>query len=467
MGGLLNILATVTGGDLPLVGVHPAGVSTPPQAASRISIFEGYAGVLMAAFLVTLAATPILRRLAIANGVIDRPSDPRKVHKMPVAYLGGVAVYLGMMAGILFALFAIRFPALVEFHHTQWANDDGVRLPVPVSVLLGMTVIVTVGVLDDVMSISPRVKIGGQLFAAAALAIDTVGVRLAAGILLPMAKAVGIESVWHNGIETIMFSIPLPGGGGAIPVDIVYWVGTAMIGIAVVSLCNASNLLDGLDGLLSGTSAISAVGLLVISLGMALMDDGPRDSQRIVLTLAVIGACLGFLPHNFNPATIFLGDAGSLLLGFVMCVIILSMGDMGRTQYVVAGLICFAVPIIDTALAIVRRKMEGKSISAADDQHIHHMLKRAFGVKKAVFILYGIAGSFALLGALVSLGRARMVYMLAMLLAAFIGVTAIKIARRRHLEAQAVAMAAGLVPPESPDAPQPPALQSPAAEQRA
>lgn len=156
MGGLLNILATVTGGDLPLVGVHPAGVSTPPQAASRISIFEGYAGVLMAAFLVTLAATPILRRLAIANGVIDRPSDPRKVHKMPVAYLGGVAVYLGMMAGILFALFAIRFPALVEFHHTQWANDDGVRLPVPVSVLLGMTVIVTVGVLDDVMSISPR-----------------------------------------------------------------------------------------------------------------------------------------------------------------------------------------------------------------------------------------------------------------------------------------------------------------------
>lgn len=101
------------------------------------------------------------------------------------------------------------------------------------------------------------------------------------------------------------------------------------------------------------------------------------------------------------------------------------MGDMGRTQYVVAGLICFAVPIIDTALAIVRRKMEGKSISAADDQHIHHMLKRAFGVKKAVFILR-IAGSFALLGALVSLGAPCMVYMLAMLLAAFIGVTAIK-----------------------------------------
>ncbi len=449
MGGLLNILATVTTGDNPLVVPGaPDAVASAARGDTRIGIFEGYAGVLMVAFVVTLIATPIMRRLAILNGVIDRPSDPRKVHKVPVAYLGGVAVYLGMMAGILFSLFAIRFPALVEFHPSRWMNEDGLRWPVPVSVLLGMTVIVTVGVLDDVMSISPRVKIGGQLFAAAALAIDTVGVRLAAGILLPIAKAVGIESVMHNNIETIMFIIPLPGGfgGGGIPIDIVYWVGTAIIGIAVVALCNASNLLDGLDGLLSGTSAISAVGLLVIALGMALIDDGPRDSQRIVLTLAVIGACLGFLPHNFNPATIFLGDAGSLLLGFVMCVIILSMGDMGRTQYVVAGLICFAVPIIDTALAIVRRKMEGKSISAADDQHIHHMLKRAFGVKKAVFILYGIAGSFALLGALVSLGRARMVYMLAMLLAAFIGVTAIKIARRRHLEAQAAAMAAGLVP---------------------
>lgn len=446
--GIFTILGTISGGEGPLSAATAPSVDVAP---SRISIFEGYAGVLMVSFLVALVATPIMRRLAIMNGVIDRPSDPRKVHKVPVAYLGGVAVYLGMMAGILFSLFAIRFPALVEFHHTQWTNEDGIRWPVPVSVLLGMTVIVTVGVLDDVMSISPRVKIGGQLFAAAALAIDTVGVRLAAGLILPIAKAVGLESSWHGGVETLMFHVPIPGVQGAgIPIDVVYWVGTAIIGLSVVALCNASNLLDGLDGLLSGTSAISAVGLLVIALGMALTDDGPRDSQRIVLILAVIGACLGFLPHNFNPATIFLGDAGSLLLGFVMCVIILSMGDMGRTQYVVAGLICFAVPIIDTALAIVRRKMEGKSISAADDQHIHHMLKRAFGVKKAVFILYGIAGSFALLGALVSLGRARMVYMLAMLLAAFIGVTAIKIARRRHLEAQAAAMAAGLVPLATP-----------------
>ncbi len=457
---LAGMFATITDGGSATSGIAPA----LPEIPSRMSVFEGYAGVLMVSFVVALIATPIMRRLAVMNGIIDRPSDPRKVHRVPVAYLGGVSVYLGIMAGILFSFFAIRFPALIEFHHTQFAVE-GIRLPVPISVLLGMTVIVTVGVLDDVMSISPRVKIGGQLFAAAALAIDTVGVRLAAGLLIPIARGLGISTTMHGNVETLMLSIPLPAGlgAGSIPIDVVYWVGTAIIGLAVVALCNASNLLDGLDGLLSGTSAISAVGLLVIALGMALMDDGPRDSQRIILCMALIGACLGFLPHNFNPASIFLGDAGSLLLGFVMCVIILSMGDMGRTQYVVAGLICFAVPIIDTALAIVRRKMEGKNISAADDQHIHHMLKRAFGVKKAVFILYGIAGSFALLGALVSLGRARMVYMLAMLLAAFIGVTAIKIARRRHLESQAAAMAVGLGPSPVPASP----VQTPAPDEKA
>jgi UDP-GlcNAc:undecaprenyl-phosphate GlcNAc-1-phosphate transferase len=207
----------------------------------------------------------------------------------------------------------------------------------------------------------------------------------------------------------------------------------------VLALCNASNLIDGLDGLLSGTTAISSIGLLIVALGLAVVDDGPRDSQRIILCLAVLGACLGFLPHNFNPATIFLGDAGSLLLGFCTCVIILTLGDKGQTHLVVAGLIIYALPILDTALAIVRRKMEGKSISAADDQHLHHMLRRGFGVKGAVLCLYGIAATFAALGVGMSLVRARIIYLLAMVLAAYIGVTAIKIARRRAIEAQAAA----------------------------
>lgn len=428
---------------------------------SRLAIFEGYIGVLVVAFLVSLLATPIMRRLAVAYGVIDRPSEARKVHRISIAYLGGIAVYLGILAGVLFSYLAQRFEGLISWHtitNVAHLDDFGVPIGVPISILLGLTVVVLVGVIDDVAHISPRVKIGGQLIAAAALAIDNVGVKLAQGFMLPIAKALSVPTTILPGdYETLLVQIPLPlpiGGIDHIPIDFIYWIGTALIAISVLGLCNASNLIDGLDGLLSGTTAIAAIGLLVVSLGLAHLDDGPRDAQRIVLCLALLGACLGFLPHNFNPATIFLGDAGSLMMGFCTCAIILTLGDTGKTFLVLAGVIIYAVPIIDTSLAIVRRKMEGKSISSADDQHLHHMLKRALGVKGAVLAIYAIAASFATLGASITLLRARFIYVLALILASFIGVTAIKIARKKSIESQAAAydakVAAGTPPPNTP-----------------
>ncbi len=421
--------------------------------ADRLVVFEGYVGVFLVSFLFTLLLTPLLRKVAIANGVIDRPSDPRKIHKIPVAYLGGVGVFLGIVGGVFFSLLAMRYQWM-DFHKSTHFISGIVQMPVPWSVLLGMLVITLVGVIDDMKGISPRVKIGGQLFAAACLAYDTVGVRLAAGVIIPMAKAVGLPltQVMQGDVQFETLALTIPGIG--VPIDVVYWAGTAIIGLSVVALCNAANLIDGLDGLLSGTTAISASGILIIALGMAVADDGPLDSQRLVLCLAVIGACMGFLPHNFNPATIFLGDAGSLLLGFSMCVLILSLGDTGKTHLVAAGLIAFLLPILDTALAIVRRKMDGKPISAADDQHLHHQLKRALGVKRAVLVLYSIAFSFAALAALLTLGRARLVYLLATVLVAYIGVTAIKIARRKHIEQQMLLKEAGLAP-SVPPAPTP------------
>jgi len=445
--GVWGILAQEAGAATGLAGAAVEAAEKLPAVATRLSIFEGYIGVLIVSFVLTLFATPLMRRLAVANGVIDRPSDPRKVHRIPIAYLGGVAVFIGIIGGIFYSLMGMKLPWLMNFHAVKPEHlepEYGIyHFHVPISVMLGMTVIMIVGFLDDVFGISPRVKIGGQLFAAAALAYENVGVKLAAGIIVPLAKSLGIGIDTVGGAETILLNIPLPmmiGGHDHIPIDVVYWAGTGIIAFAVLALCNASNLIDGLDGLLSGTTAISSMALLVVALGLAVVDDGPRDSQRIILCLAVLGACLGFLPHNFNPATIFLGDAGSLLLGFCTCVIILTLGDKGQTHLVVAGLIIYALPILDTALAIVRRKMEGKSISAADDQHLHHMLRRAFGVKSAVLCLYGIAGTFAVLGVGMSLVRARIIYLLAMVLAAYIGVTAIKIARRRAIEAQAAAV---------------------------
>ncbi len=166
--------------------------------------------------------------------------------------------------------------------------------------------------------------------------------------------------------------------------------------------------------------------------------------------MAVLGACLGFLPYNFNPASIFLGDCGSLLLGFLTIVIVLTLGDTGKTNLVLAGLIIYAIPIVDTALAIVRRKMNGQSISSADDQHLHHMLKRAFGVKGAVLSLYGMGLTFAALGIFMSLSRARVSYALALIFLSYIGVTAIKLARRKNLEAEM--LAANALPPGIPNA---------------
>lgn len=454
------MLSLQTPDDLPLDVDSPLanGFGNAIEALGDVpSTFLGfinaYLGVFVAAFIVTLVATPVMRRLALANGIIDHPSDPRKVHREPVAYLGGVAVFLGLMAGVLFSYVALGWSGLIEFHETAYLNGEYNHHPVPVSIMLGLFVIMLVGLLDDVVGIEPRIKIGGQLFAAAALALDNVGVNLARGVLTPIGRA-----FFGNTDLTWTFNIPLVGDT---QFDLIYWTGTAIIAIFVLGACNASNLIDGLDGLLSGTTAICSAGLLVIAIFLAMADDGPRDAQRIILTMALLGACLGFLPHNFNPASIFLGDCGSLLLGFCTIVVILMLGDTGKTHLVTAGLIIYSIPLIDTTLAIIRRKMAGKRISDPDDQHLHHMLKRALGVKKAVLTIYAIGIGFGVLGVAASFGRARIVYTVAIVFAAFIGVTAIKLARRNQpLPAPRLAPARAQRLAEKPD-PQPEARPEP------
>ena len=165
--------------------------------------------------------------------------------------------------------------------------------------------------------------------------------------------------------------------------------------------------------------------------------------------MTLLGACLGFLPHNFNPATIFLGDCGSLLLGFATIVIVLTLGDTGRTHLVLAGLIIYAIPIMDTCLAIVRRKMAGKRLSDPDSDHLHHMLKRALGVKGAVLTLYAIGLAFGTLGVVMSLWKARVTFAIAGIFIAYIAVVSIKIARRKQLEDAVAARVGKPAPPAS------------------
>jgi UDP-GlcNAc:undecaprenyl-phosphate GlcNAc-1-phosphate transferase len=273
------------------------------------------------------------------------------------------------------------------------------------------------------------------------MAMQNVGTKLASGIMRPLGALIGnTDLIFHLDIG---MSVPVLAPTGSITIDLIYWAGTAIIAIFVLGACNASNLIDGLDGLLSGVTAIATGALLVVALLMAAMDTGSLDAARIILCLALLGACLGFLPHNFNPATIFLGDTGSLLMGYLTIAIILTLGDTGQTHLVVAGLIIYSIPIIDTVLAIVRRKLAGVPMSAPDAQHLHHMLKRSLGVKGAVLTLYGLGILFGGLGIWLTTGRVRVVFTIAMVFAAFIGVTAVKLARRELIEAQALACPVG------------------------
>jgi UDP-GlcNAc:undecaprenyl-phosphate GlcNAc-1-phosphate transferase len=396
------------------------GIEDPNTALSAVGLLNAYVPIFAIAFLTSLLATPLVRRFAVAQGIVDRPDAVRKLHAFPIAYLGGVSIFAAIVAGV-FTSYLLAEPLVLRFE------------PVPIAVLIGVLAIAFTGLADDVWGFDPRLKIAGQLVAAAALAVQDVGVRVAEGLLAPL---IGSASL-----------VILDLGGFAITnQDVFYWVGTALVAIFVLGGCNAANFLDGLDGLLSGTVAIMAVGFLAISIAMALAGGEAASEEslsgaRIVLSLALLGAVLGFLPYNFNPAVIFLGDCGSLLLGYLCAVLILMFGDEGKTHLVFAGLIVFSVPIIDTALAILRRRLAGVSMATADTNHIHHQLRRSLGgVKRAVFAIYGITAAFAAIGftlawmVLETIVRFRVIYAVAAVLFGFIAAFAFKAARRAQWE---------------------------------
>ncbi|MEM0914648.1 MAG: MraY family glycosyltransferase [Planctomycetota bacterium] len=413
----------------------------PPAGLAQVEatqVLAPYMGVFFVAFLVSLVATPLLRQLALANGIVDVPDLLRKNHREPIAYLGGVAIFIGWLLGVLSGGFAVP--------HTFDLPEGTPTVDFPISIVIGGIAIVMTGMLDDIYGISPRVKIGGQLFAAAGLALDDIGHRLLQNCL----NMVGL---------------------GFIPEIAVYCLGTILLAFLVVAGCNAVNLIDGLDGLASGVCAIATAGFLALATLVAI--DGmagdataasiATDPVRIVMCLAVLGAILGFLPFNFNPATIFMGDAGSLLLGFFAITSILLFADTGghALRLAIASLIIFAVPITDTSLAIIRRKMRGKSMFAPDNEHLHHLLRRSgYTVRQSVGILYAAALGFAVLGVALVAFDLQLRYVLAafVVIYAFILVTMYKVARNlgardRRLAAGEAAAAAPLSEPNRDAAP--------------
>ena len=327
----------------------------------------------------SLILTPIMRKLALANGIVDLPDARRKAHAKPVAYLGGLAIFLAWLVGLC----TFGGILLSDIHDNSFAWYLGGNLSAIAFIAMGATAIVLTGLFDDVYGMRARVKIGGQLFAAAAIAQT----RAIEDFL--------IRSFHLLEIEPSNFVLQI--------------VGTATIAVLVVGCCNAMNLIDGLDGLASGVTAIAMAGMFAICALVLVRYVGNADIVSdlgipMLISLATIGAVAGFLPYNFNPASIFMGDTGSLLLGYLCVVTILFMGrldnNLGLSPLVFSGAaICFALPMTDTALAIVRRKLNGRPIFAPDAMHMHHMFRRCgLSVKQSVLAMYTLGIIFSATG---------------------------------------------------------------------
>lgn len=296
----------------------------------------GLAAMLCAA-LVAFATTPSVRVLAYKLGAIDIPQDGRRMHKKPIPRLGGLAIYLGfILTSLIFAEFN---PALI-------------------AIWIGGSIIVLLGILDDIFRLKASVKMVVQ-----------IGVALIA-----VWKGIIVEQI-------NFFGTPIEFGAWAIPITVIW----------IVGLTNAINLIDGLDGLSCGVSAISAMSLLLVSIIMG------EDHSMTLLMAILAGSCMGFLPFNINPAKIFMGDTGALFLGYALSVI--SIQGVLKLHAVVSFIIpisIFALPLLDTTFAFTRRILQGKSPFSPDRGHLHHrLIDMGLNQKQVVAILYAVC---ALLG---------------------------------------------------------------------
>ncbi len=402
-------------------------VETPAMAGFSLDeVISPYMGVFFVAFVVSLIATPLMGMIAVRFGVVDKPDLTRKFHGHPIAYLGGVALLIGWLSGVLLSGGITPHTAAVAGHYGS--------VQFPISMILGAIAVTLVGLMDDVRPMRARFKLLGQIFASLFLVAHGVGTRIIGGMLGSLGSAMNMDIV------------------GSLPPFLIPLLGGLLVVLFVVGACNSTNLLDGLDGLAGGVIAIIAFALTVvaISLAMGLYPGGEpysllNDPVRIVFCLALFGAVMGFLPYNFKPANIFMGDAGSMLLGFLAVSMILLLGEKGDPLLVMAGLTIFTVPIMDTLLAIVRRIARRLPLSTPDAHHLHHLLIRSgLGVRRAVIVLYLISLTFAGMGCLMLFTRLRFVAAVFLVVFSFIAIMAFKVGQRQYWAEQARRAAEGM-----------------------
>ncbi len=318
-------------------------------------------GVLFAvAAVVTIALTPLARKLAIKLDAIDYPSA-RRVNMLPIPRMGGVAIFGGILAALAVAGFGVYAFGWVD----PFIDYNGIEVNYW-GVLLGTVLIFLVGAVDDVVDLNPKAKMLGQIVAACVVA--------GSGLLF---------SSIHN-----------PFGEGYIEFG---WVAYPLTVFYLVAFANVINLIDGLDGLAAGITGISAITILLFAVLTGRFD-------AALFSVILVGVCAGFLKSNFFPASIFMGDSGALLLGFSLGII--SLFAVARSALFVSLLVpilAAGVPILDTFFAIVRRKREHRPIDEADKGHIHHRLMRAgFSQRATVLIMWAWTALLAACGVIIT-----------------------------------------------------------------
>ena len=318
------------------------------------SVYEYFISFTLA-FIVAFSATPIVKSLAFRVGAIDVPKDERRMHKEPIARLGGIAIIAGFFISILFSLVSSEL-----LHSTTAIVFDSQFL----GLIVGAGIIAALGVIDDLKALSARIKFPIQIIAAIIVAVSGTRIEF---ITNPFSE-VGISffPTWLSYLITI------------------FWI---------VGITNAINLIDGLDGLAAGVSSIASMSLFFVSVMRA-----DPDIHTAVLAAILTGASLGFLPYNFNPAKIFMGDTGATFLGFVLGTISIQGTYKAYTAIAIAvPLLVLALPLFDTIFAILRRLASGKSIMEADRGHLHHRLvDMGLSQRQSVGLIYVASAALGL-----------------------------------------------------------------------
>ncbi len=400
------------------------------------AIWNPHIWILTSSMFLTLILTPVFRAIAMKYRVYDMPDDRLKTHRRPIPYLGGLAIFFG------FAIPVLVIAGIHSWHPSPLPSetqrviaesdavqaDDEIASPATVVedvdrpwiekpermfwVVAAAGMAMLLGLIDDLKNLPPKLKIIGQVVTA--LILVGGGIRFMAfpAIKLDGSMLFPPEAWWVVGIGLV--------------IQIMLVVGAA----------NATNLLDGLDGLCSGVMGFISTGFMLLATSLLAWDlfhaGGVHyvNAQIVmILSFAMLGAVLGFLPYNFNPATIFMGDAGSMFLGFMAAAFMLLFAESsGSFKWFLGSMVIFGLPIFDTGLALVRRLAARKPIFAGDRSHFYDQLvDRGFTVKQTVLVNYLLAACFAAIGVGIVFLKVRMALPVYIIIFALIAAAAMKL----------------------------------------